>query len=122
MTDPTPTPALPTVQLDLDAFTGAEAMALQREFECDWTDLTRAVRGKVSGITRGKTAEKLLDSRNRVRFTNEVLAWMIWTIYRRTDPDAELAPLLDLLWGDLVKLLEPIDPKAGTEKRSTKTT
>jgi hypothetical protein len=121
VTDPTPTP-LRKIHLELDTFTGAEAMALQREFECDWTDLVAVVAGKVSARTRGQTDGKLLDSRKRVRFANEVLSWMIWTVYRRDDPGAELAPLLDLLWGDLVKLLEPIDPKAVSGKRSTRTT
>ena len=121
MTDPTPTP-LRKIHLELDTFTGAEAMALQREFECDWTDLVAVVAGKVSGRTRGQTDGKLLDSRKRVRFANEVLAWMIWTVYRRDDPDAKLAPLLDLLWGDLVELLEPAEGKAGSAKRSKTTT
>ena len=121
MTDPTPTP-LRKIHLELDTFTGAEAMALQREFECDWTDLVAVVAGKVSARTRGQTDGKLLDSRKRVRFANEVLSWMIWTVYRRDDPGAELAPLLDLLWGDLVELLEPAAPKAGSARRGKTTT
>ena len=126
MTDPTPTAEplrkIPAGPDFFDTFTSAEVMAMQREFECDWTDITGVVGGKVSGRTRGQTNMKLINSKGRVRFSNEALAWMIWTVYRRDDPDAKLAPLLDLLWGDLVELLEPAEGKAGPAKRSKTTT
>lgn len=120
MTDPTPT--LPKVHLDLDSFTSAEAMALQREFECDWTDLVAYVVGKITRRTRGQTGAKLVDSKDRVRFADEVLRWMIWTIWRRTDPMAKRAPLDDLTWADLLDLLEPAEGKAGSSRRGKTTT
>jgi hypothetical protein len=121
VTDPTPT--LPKVQVDTRTFTGAEAMALQREFECDWTDLVAHVNGKVSQRTRGKTLDKLVDSSGRVRFADEVLRWMIWTVWLRDDPKASRAPLDPLQWDDLLALMLPLDQgKVGTPRRGKTTT
>ena len=124
MTDPTPTPDLPKVQVDADSFTGAESMALQREFECEFTDLVAYVGGKLSRRTRGQTDAKLIDSKGRVRFADEVLRWMIWTVWRRTDPAADRAPLDALQWEELRKLMLPLDDsgKAGTSRRGKTTT
>ena len=122
VTDPTDSP-IPRVRVDADTFTGAETMRLQREFECEFTDLVEHVGGKLSRRTRGQTGAKLVDSKGRVRFADEVLRWMIWTVQLRTDPSATREPLDALSWSHLVDLLEPVDTgKAGPTRRSRKTT
>lgn len=122
MTDPTDPTALPKINLDFNTFTGAETMTAQREFECDWSDLSSYVLGKATGATRRDTAQKLIDSKGQVRFADEVLRWLIWTVWRRTDPAASIAPLQQLRWAQLLDLLEPAEGKAGSVKRSKTTT
>lgn len=97
-------------------------MAAQREFECDWTDLTSYVAGKILGTTRRQTAQKLLDSKGRVRYADEVLRWLIWTVWRRDNPTVDRGQLDAMVWADLLGLLEPAEGKAGPARPRSKTT
>lgn len=122
MTTPTPTPPdLPHV--DPWTFTTAERMALQRQFDCDYSDLFDAVAGKASGRLRGKTDSKLIDGNKKIHFADEVLAAMIIIVAHRTDPTATAESLgLDVItWDQLIQVLLP-SPKAGKPATSRRTT
>lgn len=85
-----PTPATPEqIELDLPSFTHAERMELQKEFDCDFSDMWDYIAGKFSA-GRIDTSVKMLDRNGNVRFADEMIRHAVWVQRRRTDPNAKL--------------------------------